>query len=88
MAVNIFEKFRTLRACSVAASYKPPMLVTRAQLPACALYTVLHGMVRMVTSGYMSAECMCMLQTMDLLVMSAVIVNDFLRYIQAKCACV
>ena len=25
-------------ACSVAASYKPPMLVTRVQLPACALF--------------------------------------------------
>ena len=26
-------------ACSVAASYKPPMLVTRAQLPACAFHS-------------------------------------------------
>ena len=26
-------------ACSVAASYKPPMLVTRVRLPACALLT-------------------------------------------------
>ena len=27
-------------ACSVAASYKPPMLVTRVRLPACALLVV------------------------------------------------
>ena len=30
-------------ACSVAASYKPPMLVTRAQLPACACGAPLAG---------------------------------------------
>ena len=30
-------------ACSVAASYKPPMLVTRAQLPACACVAPLAG---------------------------------------------
>ena len=28
---------RTISACSVAVSYKPPMLVTRVRLPACAL---------------------------------------------------
>ena len=30
-------KFYCMSACSVAVSYKPPMLVTRVRLPACAL---------------------------------------------------
>ena len=30
-------------ACSVAASYKPPMLVTQARLPACAFFRLLKG---------------------------------------------
>ena len=30
------DKFVDQSACSVAASYKPPMLVTRVRLPACA----------------------------------------------------
>ena len=29
-------------ACSVAVSYKPPMLVTRVRLPACALFVFLR----------------------------------------------
>ena len=41
---DIFYRFPNVRsACSVAASYKPPMLVTRVRLPACADFCPIPG---------------------------------------------
>ena len=34
------DKCTDMSTCSVAASYKPPMLVTRVRLPACAVLSV------------------------------------------------
>ena len=42
---EFFGKVTCKGACSVAASYKPPMLVTRVRLPACAL--MLSGTMRL-----------------------------------------
>ena len=44
-------KFRS--ACSVAASYKPPMLVTRVRLPACAVLPAIN-LACMYQASYMS----------------------------------
>ena len=56
-------QFYCMSACSVAASYKPPMLVTRVRLPACALLAI-DGVMCIVVNKIAVAMVMMLFRTL------------------------